>query len=690
MKKFISVLLSFVLIISIPVVSLAKNEKSDSQTMLSVVKERIGSTDEFTDFRAMENEYNGNKEYYYTWDLSGDANYLKNLNVTINDKKIITSYSLYESKIEYDSKPNINRPGIDKAYAVADEFLKKINPDIYAHLRLEARSDSESLQDNNYEFVIKRYENGIPLIDTAGYLSVVPDASKVSYFNITYDDKLVFEDNDNVLSLDEAKNKYKENFSMDLNYYTEYSDNKKNIKLSYNSSAEYGEYISAKSGEKIKKEYKKYDRAGGVMNEAYKSAAVTDNAALFTETELSELSNLDSLITKEDAEKIVFSTKAFDINKSFSETAYTLSKIKNYGKSDLYIINLNFEKNSGKKYESVSVRLNAETGEIISYNKWNNTYKEKSKKLNNEKILKIADKVVTELAPSHIGENGDYILNDNASIENGYLNYIRYVDGVKFSEDSLSLSVDIETGELVSYDISYRDFDFPSSDGVITADDAFEAMLSKAKYDIYYVNIDENNKNCVLVYSPEPEKNLNVDAFSGKLLYEFEENKKKAYNDIEGHYAEDEIKKLAEFGIGFEGDEFMPDAEILEGEFVALLDSIYFSQSPIFIAKNIDYEKCYMNAISRGVIGKDEYNPDEKLTRESAACLLVKAMGYGNAAELSGIYKKVFPDVEENEGYIDILYALKIVDGDENGNFNPKAVLSRADATIMLYKALDR
>ena len=70
--------------------------------------------------------------------------------------------------------------------------------------------------------------------------------------------------------------------------------------------------------------------------------------------------------------------------------------------------------------------------------------------------------------------------------------------------------------------------------------------------------------------------------------------------------------------------------------------------------------------------------------------MLVRAIGAEKIAELEDIFVSVFSDVSENKGYVAILSAMNVINGDELGNFNPSMNLSRADAAIMLYNYLSK
>ena len=102
---------------------------------------------------------------------------------------------------------------------------------------------------------------------------------------------------------------------------------------------------------------------------------------------------------------------------------------------------------------------------------------------------------------------------------------------------------------------------------------------------------------------------------------------------------------------------------------------------------DVTYE--YKEAIRTGIIDVDKVIPDEPLTRENSAIYMIRVMRLEEVAKLE-IYKSIFSDVNENVGYISILGAMGVFEGDENSLFNPKKCLTRADAMIIIYNYLSR
>ena len=135
----------------------------------------------------------------------------------------------------------------------------------------------------------------------------------------------------------------------------------------------------------------------------------------------------------------------------------------------------------------------------------------------------------------------------------------------------------------------------------------------------------------------------------------------------------------------------MPDKEITQGEYLALLSSIFSNwNSPVVLKDGYDYTNVYMFAERNNLL--DRFSADEGavLTRSSACVLLVKAIGYDEPASFNDIYVTNFGDVTTDKGYISILNAMGVVNGDGNNLFYPQKTLTRAEAVKIIYNYLSR
>ena len=113
--------------------------------------------------------------------------------------------------------------------------------------------------------------------------------------------------------------------------------------------------------------------------------------------------------------------------------------------------------------------------------------------------------------------------------------------------------------------------------------------------------------------------------------------------------------------------------------------------SPIILrASSFDTARNYKRAVNKKIIRADDGEASSPLTREKAAIFMVRAMGGEKYAQIPGIFNSLFPDVKDNVGYISILAGLKVFNGDENGNFNPDKMITRAEAMTAIYNYLTR
>ena len=106
--------------------------------------------------------------------------------------------------------------------------------------------------------------------------------------------------------------------------------------------------------------------------------------------------------------------------------------------------------------------------------------------------------------------------------------------------------------------------------------------------------------------------------------------------------------------------------------------------------ENMDWAKEAISYLYRNniITGRNTYTfaPDDKVTRAELAKMLVLAF------KLSGTKDSSFSDVSKNAWYADyvnIAAANGIILGDDSGKFNPDNPVSRQDAAVMMYRAVN-
>ncbi|MBB6637384.1 S-layer homology domain-containing protein [Cohnella thailandensis] len=170
--------------------------------------------------------------------------------------------------------------------------------------------------------------------------------------------------------------------------------------------------------------------------------------------------------------------------------------------------------------------------------------------------------------------------------------------------------------------------------------------------------------------------------------------------DAEKHWASATLTKWTESGLlkGYEDGTVKPDAAVTRGEFAALLNRAFELKEEAADAAFADLPKsnwAYHDiavALKAGYIqgnGNGGAAPNAKTTREEAAVMVAKALQWKGDAGADPISFKDAAQISEwSQGAISELAAANVVKGDMQGNFRPKASITRAEAVVLLDAAL--
>lgn len=85
-----------------------------------------------------------------------------------------------------------------------------------------------------------------------------------------------------------------------------------------------------------------------------------------------------------------------------------------------------------------------------------------------------------------------------------------------------------------------------------------------------------------------------------------------------------------------------------------------------------------------------EFRPNDPITREELAVMLVRALGYGEIAGLAQDLPMPFEDVTTNAGYITMAYDLGVVNGTTATTFAPDRTATREQVAVMLMRLYDK
>jgi len=104
------------------------------------------------------------------------------------------------------------------------------------------------------------------------------------------------------------------------------------------------------------------------------------------------------------------------------------------------------------------------------------------------------------------------------------------------------------------------------------------------------------------------------------------------------------------------------------------------------------YYSAVETAYANGAVTRqtEKFRPNDAITREEMAVMLVRALGYGTIAGLAQELPMPFRDVNANVGYISMAYELGIISGTSATAFSPDRTATREQAAVMLMRLYDK
>ncbi|MBT2644626.1 S8 family serine peptidase [Bacillus sp. ISL-41] len=180
----------------------------------------------------------------------------------------------------------------------------------------------------------------------------------------------------------------------------------------------------------------------------------------------------------------------------------------------------------------------------------------------------------------------------------------------------------------------------------------------------------------------------------------------RTFLDIKNHWAKPEIEQLASRLIiqGKTADLFSPNEEITRAQFVVLLSRMLsiptkeYSGTFRDVPKSQTWAAVYIEAAQRhGItsgLGDGTFQPNRIITRQEMAAMIVRALRVENpdALQESSATTKPFTDDKQLSTTFkqEIYQATKagLIKGLPDGSFNPLAKATRAQTSVVLYRAL--
>lgn len=728
MKRIASMILSAALMLTLAVPAAAAAEapaaSSTDQRLAQVtakVKKTLGIGDEYEEFYGELSENEISPVWDLNWSREGER-----LSVTASESGKVLSYYLSEDG-EYSTPssgggfapafPVVSR---EQAQQSAEAFLKKV---LDSSLETAVFSDRNTgrLDTSSHRFNGSLRLNGLPSPLTFS-MTVRASDGKVTHF---YRESLERDTLGGVPSAKAATGQgaagalLKQTVKLRLEYVRD-EDSEKAV-LRYLQEPAHSYLVDGQTGklvdltelyEKIESGSDAGSAGGYLMNglSAAPEATADSNAASLSQAELSGISKMEGVLSKEELDKKLRAISALGLDKyTLGSASYSLDK--ETGDVTAWIV-YSFKDGDGTWRRRVS--CDGKTGELLRVYSSAPYSKDRKALVSEDAARKTAEAFLTGLWGGEFAKTELYGSTawDGERWSNAHsFVYAQKENGYFFPENSLRIAVDISDGSISELDRAWtEDVVFDSTEGILDEAAALDAWFAHYSVALAYrsvpVKLDTGMDGAApllekgysyfyslkLSYALEEDRPASgLDAKSGKAVYRDtqSENGSLVYSDMEDHWARSQIETLARYGIGWLGGTCQPRKELTQLDLVALLAS---ANGYRYDPEEDDAGELYSRAYGLGILTRTERQDGKLMTRGETVQMLLGSAGYGHIARLPGIFTCSFADRAEIPagllGWAALAQGLGVVDG--GSSFAAGRTATRAEAAIMLYNFMNR
>lgn len=673
----------FLFTVCVPAFGAEEDSKGLEQAIIDA-KNIIKVPDKYSDFTHYSSERETMDGKVRVWSLNWAEKEESHgfVSASIGENGLLYEYNKYDGDTD---KKGLAKVSKDTAKIAADGFLNKAVSS-YASQMKPVTDDYNNYSNQEYNFIYQKFVNEVPVNFVTVTIGVNKYTGEVTSFNQNNPEikGMEYPSLDKTITSADAEKAYIDKLGVNLKYYSsyDYKQKKMNVFAAYSIFDNKSQAIDAKTGNAIKlysddRIYRdKQDYAVGTVSQ---SNMAKMNQEL-TKEETEAVKSASNFISKEKAESILRS--ASDIITSDKKVKdSTLNK--NYINNQ-YVWNISFDNAYGE--------VDANSGEVIAlhcYDYGNNSDNTISK----ENAKNVAESFLKKITPNKFAQTKyketENIMYKISVVDEGNIvsfNYVRQVNGIEFTSNSLHVQVDKTKGKVIGYNNNWYDnITFPSVSQAMTKEAAFDKFKQLKTFGMQYAVIDKSKT--ALVYNfKNSEENYIIDPVSGKRLdyngQVYKENKLPEYTDISGHWCEKTVKELLDNGYYIEGDKFNPNGNITQINFLKYL------YSPM--QNSYSDDEFYDMLIQNGVIKKEEKSPQSLVSNQEAAKYVIRYLGHEQVAIHPEIFNNPFKDEVEQKykGYAAMCYALNIIKGDSNGNFNGGHSISNGEAAVIIYNLI--
>ena len=714
MHRFTAFLLAALLLAGLCVPAMAAAESADARLarVTQAVKDTLDlDTEAFTDFHGDVYE----QELGTVWTLSWSGNGTS-LNIEALEDGTVVNYwrsdsdeDVYFSGYDLPSLPKLD---VAAAKQAASAFLNRVLDGKTERVELGEPASATRLGSTTCRFSGTILLNDLP--SPLHYsISVRGSDNAVTSFNR---DALATSFLGNVpsakpaVSKDAAAKTLKDTLKLELIYVVSEDDEAKAM-LRYVPKGYETQYVDAQTGKLVTPSGELYAfgaNASAATPEAAEDAGSTKRA--LTAAELSGIEKLEGVRDSAALDKLIRAESAYMLDGYTLSTAnYRLVKEKD-AESVLCTIRYAAAEDEDGYTASRTFTVDARTGEVKSLYSGGRWDKDAKSAVALAAAQSTAESFLKRFT-AHADEFALYDTSDNTAEGAPFygFTFARKVSGCFFPANACTIQIDRMTGAVAGVSYTYDDAVKFAADGLASDADALDAWMATYEVQLAYRTVQKELSKSVaaeaklidmgytrfrtllLTYGLEREGYIpGIDAKTGKPVEIKQTANEIAYSDVANHWAAKEIGTLAQYGVGYGGETFRPNKQLTQWELVALLVSTRGLRLDPDNASEDERNSAYDTAYRMGALTRGERSDDALVFRGDLVRILLNSAGYGQVANLIGIYTCSYPDAASIQlgdlGYAALAQGFSMV----KGNYDGGSVATRAVAAVMLYRLMER
>lgn len=721
MKRLLALLLSAVMLTGMPLPALAEGEAADAQLtqVTQMVKETLDlDTSGYDNFQGERWQ----QELATVWQLNWSGPEAS-LSVEALEDGTIVSYSLTGQEdgaaVWSDGAlPTFPQGDPEAAAAAAESFLGRVLDAGLESVRLE-EPQGDRLGTDSYRFSGTILLHGIPSPLSYHVTVRASDSQVIRFTRDAVATSCLGSVPGPETSVDtaQAEEALWGTLSMRLEYVLPEEDSGSAV-LRYLPEPVHDYYVDAKTGELVDLtalEEEMMRGAGGgdaAAPESAPSGGTLSNSGALTQAEQEGIQRLEGVQSSANLDAALRGVPEYGLD-TYSLTSALYQLLEADGE-DQVLCRLAYHRAEGETIFRRTFTVDARTGEVQSV--WSSAPWEEGRvpALTLEEAQAVAEAFLAAYYPDHSDHLALYdTIDDTGEGAPSYtFTFARQENGIFFPEDFYRLGIDAADGSVSGLDFQFHEgVTFQSPEGIVDADTALGAWAKTRDVSLGYLLVPRPLQEKVpaearlmqmglthfygleLGYTLELREGswIGVDAKTGEALQgEDPAEDGPAYGDLEGHWAQEEVEKLARYGVGYASSSFQPDRALTQADLVCLLAS---TRNQLLLdpeaATEEELDEAYAAVYRLGALARQARDDRAVLTRSEVVQILLNAAGYGKVARLEGIFICSFTDQteipREELGYAALAEALGLARGTYAGG----RTATRAEAAVMLCRLLE-